>query len=206
LRNQGEDVRLLVVIDSIPPTVLDRMGVRAVESIGARLGIRYERQLMLARLWIQVSWVLSASLRRGLKELYRELRSLLPHLYHRYRAGARVQTAELGPKRIVQGSSGARTVRARPHDFGRFWRHLWAQARYRPQHYDGAVSLIITETTVKEAGRQDAGWERWAERVDTVIMPGNHYSLVGKNRALLVAKLVDLYHAALSPTGGPKPT
>jgi thioesterase domain-containing protein/acyl carrier protein len=181
LREAGEEVALLALIDTGPPPALTRRAVRAIERWGPRLGLDYGRQLLLVRLVCFLHEHLARAWRVGWRRQLQVLRGLVPLLWRRWRARGKPAAAAAGD--IPETAGGA----ALP--VGHYWRHVWAHTRYQPQPYAGELTLLATEEMVAGAREPGRGWGRWAAGVREVPIPGNHSSCVRKHRAALAARL-----------------
>lgn len=195
LRQQGEDVPLVALIDSCPSSKLTRLGVRIVESLGGCLGMSFHYQLLAARLWVHLNELVETCWQLGIRTQLSALWNQVVSLNTRLKAGAKVRTKAPIPKRRKTSENG--TNEATPHDVGTFWPHVWATARFQPKRYDGKVSLILSHATAAIAGSKGAGWERWAKNIDTVVIPGDHHSCIREHRAVLAAELAARCKAAL---------
>lgn len=199
LRQQGEDVPLVALIDSCPSSWPTRLGVRVVEAVGGRLGISFPRQLLMARLWVHLNELAAMCWHLGVRTQLRALWKQMVNLNKRLKAGAKARTES--PIRRQQQSTANGANESRPNGVGLFWPHVWATARFQPKRYDGKVSLMLSQTTAAVAGSRDAGWEPWAKDIESVIIPGDHQSCIREHRAILAAELAARCKAALGSPG-----
>ena len=195
LRQQGEVVPLIALIDSCPPSMLTRRGVRVVESLGGCVGLTFQRQLLVARLWVHLNELAEMSWRLGIRTQLRVLWKQVVNLNECLKAGAKVRAKACVPQQQKPSAKGANEFM--PNGVGTFWPHVWATARFQPKRYDGKVSLILSHATAAVAGSKGAGWERWAKDIDTVVIPGDHHSCIREHRAILAAELAARCKAAL---------
>ena len=170
LRAAGEQVEMLLIIDAAPDDRIFRSCRSLSVAVGKILG--WDDAAQVAHF---ESWVASrARLELWRKLSYREQRRVIARRFSN-------RIASIGrlfrPRRTAPASaatSNAETLAAR--DVPALF--LWASARYRPQPYDGAVALLLSDDVLCSVDNVARAWKQLAP--DLIIHPlrGSHLECI----------------------------
>jgi amino acid adenylation domain-containing protein len=182
----GERVPLVAVIDTRPAGWIRRLGPAVAGGLGARLGLSFRKQLVLAR-----SWLYAVQIARGLASA--GSRERLPRLDIGWKRAKelwkRPEKTEAAPApelgELQNGETRSDLARA---PVGLFWAYWWIHSGYRPRPYDGTVALFTSEELVRERPQPGRGWAPWARSLREYVIPGTHLSCLTHPDRVLAAK------------------
>jgi amino acid adenylation domain-containing protein len=189
LRESGEEVELVVMVDTRAPSLRARLRRRIAGALGPLRSPVIRGLEQQARLWARV---------------YREM-GWRAHYYRERavmfgRAGIREQVAlarrKLASTRGAEPSDQARGFRFHADlpalDSTRTQRR--AIRRYAPPRYTGRVALFRAEEF--PAPKPDLGWSALLPRLEVVVVPGDHHSCITRHVATFAARLEEALRRA----------
>ena len=189
---EGEEVPLVVIIDTTPATFLERMAPALIGSVGARLRLPFQLQLFLAGVWFYANnrlrrfrHVPGPQWRRG----WRELRNDLARIKAIWRSKRNRPAPMLGGHVLQTKSAPARSFLG----LGGFTSQsplLWTRNAFKPKPYAGCVALFLAEERAFESSTPGCGWKQWTSRLQEYSLPGDHVSCVTQHKDVLVEKLL----------------
>ena len=189
---EGEEVPLVVIIDTTPATFLERMAPALIGSVGARLRLPFQLQLFLAGVWFYANnrlrrfrHVPGPQWRRG----WRELRNDLARIKAIWRSKRNRPAPMLGGHVLQTKSAPARSLLGLD-GFTSQSPLVWTSNAFKPKPYAGCVALFLAEATAFESSTPGCGWKQWTSRLQEYSLPGDHVSCVTQHKDVLVEKLL----------------
>lgn len=178
LRNDGEEVQLVAMINTPLPGGRARLAHQALNAVGRVLRLNAARQvdLFLRLRSFDTSAVRFISAKGAeLDQTIRRLRRLLPG-----------DTDGIGFGRQLPGPQ---TVPAKQRE-ELFGRYTWAQTGYIAAPYNGRVALFWPRDEVPaKISDPTMGWRKLVREADTFFVPGHHLTSITHSLPILTAQL-----------------
>jgi thioesterase domain-containing protein len=187
LRAQGEEVRLLAMIDTVTTTRRHGRIGTTIRRIGALTPLDRERQLQLF-LRARHMWTgfLKPCLRLQPPEQFTPAQQRAAHSVAQLN---RALAARRGRARVARAVLGALFPPERALREESWAIYRWVMTHYAPARYAGRLTVIATEGVASEAGDARLGWGALARAVDGAVLPCSHLACVTNRVDLLAAQL-----------------
>jgi thioesterase domain-containing protein/acyl carrier protein len=190
LRQAGEAVPLLVLLDATAPGRWERRLLEALGALGRLRGLD-DARLRDVRMWLR-------EIPPRLRERGRYCRTRARLIM---RGGAGELMALLGrklsgrrmPARATPEAPGSQGAGG---DDGVHRAYRRAVLRYLPRRYPGRLTVIRCAGTHPD--RADLGWSRLADGVEMHVVPGDHFGALTQHAGALGDKLAECLRRALS--------
>ena len=175
LRDAGEEVAFVAIIDTLPATLRQRMTIQLIAWLGKLFHTPFPKQVAYTRR--ALAWCRSVA-----SFPVRCARSVVQAV-----GGRPSPTAVDVVAGVEEASSKPRITAGTENPISGY--SSWAYCAFAPQRAKGAMYLLSTEELVAQCSEPGRYWRRFVEELEERVVPGKHLTCIREHKPALVETL-----------------